>query len=140
MPVRSDPASATQKWVTNLSNATAAMTAGANRVQTAPGQLAAAAADKWLMRVQQAKAKFASRVGAVSLDQWKTAYTTYGVQRVASGAQAKQGKMAAFQADWLAYLAANQGKIDRMPNVTLEDGINKATAQIRLNAAFKRSG
>jgi hypothetical protein len=140
MPVRSDPATATQKWVTNLSNATTAMTAGANRVQTAPGQLAAAAADKWLTKVQAAKAKFAARVGAVTLDQWKTAYTTYGVQRVASGAQAKQGKMQSFQTDWLNYLSANQGKVDRMPSVTLEDGIAKATAQIRLNAAFKRTG
>lgn len=139
MPVRSDAASATSKWVTNLSNASAAMTAGAQRVQTSPGQLAAAAADKWLAKVTQAKAKFAARVGSVTLDQWRTAYTTYGVQRVASGAQAKQGKMAAFQADWLAYLGNNMGKIDRMPTVTLEDGINKAIAQIRLNAGFKRT-
>jgi hypothetical protein len=139
MPVRSDAASATSKWVTNLSNASAAMTAGAQRVQTSPGTLAAAAADKWLAKVTQAKAKFAARVGSVTLDQWRTAYTTYGVQRVASGAQAKQGKMAAFQADWLAYLGNNMGKVDRMPTVTLEDGINKAIAQIRLNAAFKRS-
>ena len=139
MPVRSDPQTATAKWVTNLSNATAAMTAGANRVQVAPGAAAAAAADKWLMKVQAAKAKFAARVGSVSLEQWRTAYTTYGVQRVASGAQAKQGKMAAFQADWLAYLGNNMGKVDRMPTVTLEDGINKAIAQIRLNAAFKRT-
>ncbi|HEY6278444.1 MAG TPA: hypothetical protein VIX86_19185 [Streptosporangiaceae bacterium] len=140
MPVRSDPASATAKWVTNLSNATTAMTNGANRVTVSPGVAAAAAADKWLSKVTQAKSKFAARVGSVTLDQWKTAYTTYGVQRVASGAQAKQGKMLSFQTDWMAYLSANQGKIDRMASTTLEDGIAKATAQIRLNAAFKRSG
>jgi hypothetical protein len=138
MPVRSDAQSATSKWVANLSNATAAMTAGAQRVQTSPGQLAAQAADKWLAKVTQAKAKFAARVGSVSLQQWQQAYTTYGVTRVASGAQAKQGKMQAFQQDWLSYLQANMGTIDKMPTVTLEDGVAKAVAQIRLNAKFKR--
>jgi hypothetical protein len=140
VPVRSDPQTATSKWVNNLSNATAAMTAGANRVTTSPGAAAAAAADKWLAKVTQAKAKFAARVGSVTLQQWQTAYTTYGVQRVASGANAKQGKMLAFQQDWQAYLQANMSKIDRMPTVTLQDGIAKAVAQIQLNAAFKRSG
>lgn len=140
MPVRSDPQTATSKWVSNLSNATAAMTAGANRVTTSPGTSAAAAADKWLAKVTQAKDKFKARVGSVTLQQWQTAYTTYGVQRVASGAQAKQGKMLAFQQDWQAYLQANMAKIDRMPTVTLQDGIAKAVAQIQLNAAFKRSG
>lgn len=138
MPVRSDAQAATQKWVTNLSNATAAMTAGANRVTQSPGAAAAAAADKWLSRVTASKPKFIARVGAVTTDQWRTAYTTYGIQRVASGAQAKQGKMLSFQTDWLNYLQANMGKIDRMPTVTLQDGINKVIAQIQLNAQFKR--
>lgn len=140
MPVRSDAASATSKWVTNLGNATAAMTAGAQRVTVSPGQSAAAAADKWLAKVTQAKDKFKARVGSVTLADWQQAYTTYGVQRVASGATAKQGKMLAFQQDWLAYLANKMPAIDKMPSTTLEDGINKAIAQIRLNAAFKRSG
>ena len=139
MPVRSDPQAATAKWVANLSNSTAAMTAGAQRLQTSPGASAAAAADKWLAKVTQAKDKFKARVGSVTLSQWQQAFTTYGVSRVASGAQAKQGKMAAFQADWLAYLQANMGTIDKMPTTTLEDGVAKAVAQIRLNAKFKRS-
>lgn len=140
MPVRSDAQAATAKWLANLSNANAAMTAGANRVTVSPGASAAAAADKWLAKVTQAKEKFRSRVGAVTLQQWQNAYTTYGVQRVASGAQAKQGKMLAFQQDWLTYLQANMGKIDRMPTTTLADGVAKAVAQIQLNAAFKRGG
>lgn len=140
MPVRSDPQQATTKWLNNLSNATAAMTAGANRVTVSPGVAAAAAADKWLARVTASQAKYKARVGSVTLQQWQQAYTTYGVQRVASGAQAKQGKMLAFQQDWQAYLSANMAKIDRMPTTTLQDGINKAVAQIQLNAQFKRSG
>ena len=140
MPVRSDPQAATSKWLQNLSNSSAAMTAGANRVTVSPGVAAAAAADKWLARVTAAAPKFKARVGSVTLQQWQQAYTTYGVQRVAAGAQAKQGKMLAFQQDWQTFLAANMAKIDRMPTTTLQDGINKAVAQIQLNASFKRSG
>jgi hypothetical protein len=140
MPLRSDPQSATQKWLTNLSGATAAMTAGAQRLQVSPGASAAAAGDKWLARVTQAKPKFVARVGAVTLEQWRTAYTTYGINRVASGAQAKQGKVLAFQTEWQNFLSSNMAKIDRMPTTTLADSVAKAVAQIQLNASFKRSG
>lgn len=138
MPVRSDAQAATNKWVNNLQNAQAAMTAGAARVTVSPGQQAAAAADKWLARVTAAKQKFIDRVGSVSVDQWRNAYTTYGIPRVAQGANAKQSKMLAFQQDWLQYLSNNMSKIDRMPTTTLADSINKMVAQVQLNAAYKR--
>lgn len=140
MPVRSDPQAATAKWVSAMQNATPQITRGVAAVTVSPGQLAAQAADKWLAKVTQAKAKFAARVGSVSLQDWQNAMTQYGIPRIAQGATAKQGKMQAFQTEWLAFLQANQGKIDRMPTNTIEDGIAKVTQQIRLNASFRRSG
>jgi hypothetical protein len=140
MPVRSDPQAATQKWVTNLSNAQQAMTRGVAAVQVSPGQLAAAAADKWLMKVQQSRDKFARRVGSVTLGDWQNAMTTYGIPRVAQGASAKQGKMQSFMAEYLPFLQSGVAAIDRMPKNTLEDGINRAVAMIRYNAGFQRRG
>ena len=140
MPIRSDPATATQRWVTNLSNSTQAMTAGVNRVTVSPGQSAARAADKWLAKVSQAKDKYARRVGSVTLADWQNSMTSYGIGRVAQGAQAKQGKMQSFMSDYLPYLAAGVSKIDSMPKNTLEDGINRAVAMIRHNAGFQRKG
>jgi hypothetical protein len=139
MPVRSDPQAATQKWVTNLSNATQAMTRGVAAVQQSPGALAAAAADKWLMKVQQSRDKFARRVGSVSLAEWQNAMTSYGIPRVAQGANAKQAKMQSFMQEYLPFLQAGVAAIDRMPKNTLEDGINRAVAMIRYNAGFQRS-
>ncbi len=138
MPVRADAASATAKWVSGLQNATQAMQRGVDAVQRSPGELAAAAADKWLMKVTASRDKFARRVGAVSLGDWQNAMRNYGIGRVAQGAQAKQGKMQAFQTEFLQHLQAGSATIDRMPKVTLEDGIAKAVAQIRHNAAFVR--
>lgn len=138
MPVRSTPQAATAKWVANISAATDRMTTGAQSVQTAPGQLAAAAADKWLARVTASKAKFAANVGAVSLQSWQNSYINIGVPRVAQGANAKQGKMLNFMNQWLPYLQTGVATIDKMPSVTLQDGIARATAMIQYNAKFKR--
>lgn len=138
MPVRSNPQAATAKWVQNLSAASDRMTAGANAVTKAPGQAAAAAADKWLQRVTQAKQKFATNVAAVSLESWKQSYIQIGVPRVAQGAQAKQNKMLDFQTQFLPFLQRGVATIDAMPNVTLEDGIARASAMIRYNAKFKK--
>lgn len=138
MPVRSTPQAATTKWVNNLSAATDRMTAGAQAVQTAPGQLAAAAADKWLARVTAAKAKFAANVSAVSLQSWQNSYINIGIPRVAQGANAKQGKMLNFMNQWLPYLQTGVATIDKMPSVTLQDGIARATAMITYNSKFKR--
>lgn len=138
MPVRATPQSATAKWVSNLSGATERMTAGANSVTTAPGQLAAAAADKWLARVTASKAKFAANVSKVSLQSWQNSYINIGIPRVAQGAQAKQDKMQAFMADFLPYLANGVAQIDKMPSTTLQDGIARATAMITYNAKYRR--
>lgn len=138
MPVRSTPQQAVDKWRTNISAATDRMTAGANAVQEAPGLAAARAADKWLARVTAAKDKFKTNVAAVSLASWQNSYINIGIPRVAQGANAKQGKVLAFQSQWLPYLQTGVATIDKMPSVTLEDGIARATAMIRYNAKFKR--
>ena len=140
MPVRSNPQAATAKWVQNLSAATDRMTAGAQAVQKAPGLAAAAAADKWLQRVTQSKAKFASRVASVSLQSWQQSYINVGIPRVAQGANAKQGKMQAFMEEFIPYLQRGIATIDNMPSTTIEDGIARATAMIRYNAKFTRGG
>ena len=139
MPVRSDPQAATQKWVTNLSNSTTAITRGVQAVSVAPGAKAAAASGKWLAKVTQSEAKYKARVGSVSLSDWQTSMTQVGIPRIAQGATAKQNKMQSFMTDYLGYLNTKLPAIDAMPSNTLEDGINKAVAMIRANAGFKRS-
>lgn len=116
------------------------MTAGANAVTVAPGQAAAAAADKWLAKVTAAKAKFAANVAAVSLQSWQQSYVNIGIPRVSQGAQAKKDKFTSFMSEFLPYLQSGVSQIEKMPNVTLQDGINRATAMITYNSKFKRSG
>lgn len=138
MPVRANPQTATQKWVTNLGAATDQMTRGAQAVTVAPGQKAAAAADKWLQKLNASKPKFIANVQAVSLQSWQNSYINIGIPRVSQGAQAKQAKFQAFMSDFLPYLSNGVAQIDKMPNVTLQDGINRATAMITYNSKYRR--
>lgn len=138
MPVRATPEMAVAKWVTNLSASSERMQQGALAVTKAPGAAAAAAKSKWLARVTASADKFAQNVGRVTLESWQNSYINIGIPRVAQGAQAKQGKMLAFQQQFLPYLKAGVAQIDQMPSVTVEDGIARATAMIRYNSKFRR--
>lgn len=131
-----DPQSGTAKWVNNLSNATSSITDGVNKVSVAPGQLAAAQVNTWLARIQQSAQKWANNVGAVSLASWKESMINVGIPRIAQGAQAKQSKYLAFAQKFYPYVEQGQAQVKAMPKVTLQDGINRAVAMIKHNAAY----
>ena len=140
MPVRSDPQTATDRWVSGMQGATTAMQRGVAAVTVSPGQKAAAAADKWLAKVTQSRDKFARRVGSLQLGDWQASMQNYGISRASQGAGQKKSKFLSFQTEFLPYLQAGVAKIDAMPKNTLEDGIARAVAMIQYNAAFQRKG
>ena len=129
---------ATAKWLTRLSGASQQITDGVNGVTVAPGTKAAAAKDLWANRVMAAKDKWANRVGAVSLSEWQQSMINVGIPRIATGAQAKQGKMQDFMAQFLPYLDTGVSKINAMPKGDINASIARAAAMIQHNAAFKR--
>lgn len=137
---RVTPEQAAAKWQTRLSGATQQITDGVNRVNRAPGAAAAQNKAAWLARVTASADKWARNVSAVSLEDWKAKMTTVGIPRIAQGAQANVGKVQSFQAAFLPYLDQGVARVKAMPNATLEDGIARATAMIRHNANFRRSG
>jgi len=118
------------KWGTNLSNASPYITSGVQRVQTAPGVSAAAAADRMLAGVTQAvtSGKWASKVSAVSLQQWQQAMTQKGIPRIAQGVtSAKQNKVAVIT-QLLQNVDAAVGAVQSLPKGGLAQGIARATA------------
>lgn len=131
-----DPASATSKWVANLSAATQHIQAGVQGVTVAPGQKAAQAVQLWLSRIQQSAQKWQKNVAAVDLPTWQNAMIEYGIPRIAQGAQAKQGKYQAFATKFFPYLAQGVAKVKAMPKNSLADSINRAVTMIQHNAAY----
>lgn len=138
MPVRTSPEQATSKWVGRLQTETQDIQAGVQRVQVAPGQLAAQKHDKWLAAVNESAAKWRRNVGRVSLESWRASMINIGVPRVAQGAQAKQAKYQAFAAEFFPHLERGVQLVGQMSDTTFEDRIARAVAMMRHNREFKR--
>jgi hypothetical protein len=88
-----NPGAAAQAWASRLGAATQAYTDGVNGVTVAPGQLAAAAGDRWLANTTNALPRFKANSAAVQLPAWQNAAVSKGAPRLASGASAAQPKM-----------------------------------------------
>lgn len=135
---RVDPGAAAQKWSSRLSGATTEITAGVNKVTQAPGQQAAAKADKWFQNVTAAKDKWKRNVASVSVDDWKQSMTNIGIPRIAQGAQAKQGKYTAFASSFYPHLDAGTAKVNAMPDTTFDQRIARMVAMATHNHSYKR--
>jgi hypothetical protein len=88
-----NPTAAAQAWASRLGAATQAYTDGVNGVTIAPGQLAAAAGDRWLANTTSALPRFKANSAAVQLGTWQQAAASKGAPRLASGAAAAQPKV-----------------------------------------------
>ena len=116
------------------------MVKGVQNVTEAPGIKAANKADKMLTNLTAAvqSGRWAKRVGAVSLTDWQTAMTTKGAQRLAAGVEAGKGKMEQFASELIPFQDDLSKKIAALPDLTLEDSINRATQWMRGMAQFKK--
>jgi hypothetical protein len=139
MTVRGTPAEVQAKWASRTAAASGEWVAGVNRVTQAPGQAAAAAADKWLMAVTNSKDKFRTRVGAVTLEAWKAA-TAASQARLADGVNRKKDKVGAFMAQFLPFASQVSDRVRAMPSTTFEDRIARMVANARGLAEFRRTG
>lgn len=106
MAVKTSAADAVANWQSGFSGATTKYTAGVNAVTVAPGQLAAQQKAAYVANVQAQANVWATKTSAVSLEAWKSATTTIGAQRLATGAQKGATKMAAFMNNFLPVLSS----------------------------------
>lgn len=134
------PDAAAAKWAANLGAATAGIRAQVMAVTEAPGAAAARQKTLWLQRVTASADKWARRVSSVTLQQWQDAMVNKGIDRIASGAQQAQPKMASFMQEFLPYVDSGVAQIKSMPKGGVEQGVARAAAMIRHNAAFVRKG
>jgi hypothetical protein len=124
------PQQVSQKWLTNFQSAGTAMQQGVQAVQQAPGAKAAQAVQLWITRLQAAQAKWANRVGAVTLQEWQQAMINLGIPRAQQGAQEKQSRYTAFITQYLQFLQTAVAQVQAMPKGTLQQSIARASAMI----------
>lgn len=137
-----DPKAIAEKFVRRTQAASQDMVNGVNQVTVNPAQQAIAKEDKlknnWLESVNSGK--WRRGMQSVTLDAWKESMIKKGAPRVAAGVQSAQGKMEQFYSELLPYQDQGLQKLAQMPDMTLEDSINKAVTWMRHMSNFKRRG
>lgn len=135
-----DPNAIATKWAQRLAGATTDIQNGVMAVTVAPTQQAAKKQDKWLAGIQRAAINGTWQAGLnkVSLSDWQTAMIQKGLPRVGQGATAAQPKMASFMTKLLPFQQQLQSQIAGMPDLTLDDNIQRMNTFIRGMATFKK--
>lgn len=134
------PSESREKWARNLKSAVPDIQSGVGRVTEAPGKKAAAKADKMLANLTKSvqDGTWASRVGSITLEEWKDAMLNKGIGRIAAGVDGASAKVEDFFDQLFAYQAGIQAKLKTMPDLTLEDSINRMTTWVRDMAKFSK--
>lgn len=137
---RVTPAQFQEKHARRLKGAIEDMRTGINNVTQAPGAQAAKKADKMLANLTTAvtSGKWAANVGKVTLDEWKDKMLNKGLGRVATGIDAASAKVTAFAEKLLPAVDAAAAKVKSMPDLTIEDSINRVGTFIREMSKFKK--
>ncbi len=125
--VNMNPAEISEKWNRRTKAAVSDVQAGIQRVTESPAQKAVAKAAK--MKANLVKSiddgTWAKRLGSVTLEEWKTKTAQKVGERLSGGVDGAMNKRAKFDS-WLVGTLNNVlPKIDSMPDMTLEDSVNR---------------
>lgn len=128
-----------EKWGRRLKQSTQDIERGVRRVDEAPTSRAADRIDKmrqnFLASLDSGKTERALR--RVSLSDWQEATTGKGLQRIAAGVDGARDKVRGVARQLLDYEEQLMQEVDDMPDVTLDDSINKMVAFVRGMADFE---
>lgn len=129
-----------EKHARRLKAATPDMQAGVERVTENPAEKAAAKQDKMRTNINKAidSGKWAAGLKRTDLAGWKSKMINKGIPRVAAGIDEAQDKVVSFASDLLPYQDRLKGEVDKMPDVTLEDNIQRMTHFVRGMSKFTR--
>lgn len=129
-----------EKHARRLKGAVEDVRRGIDRVTENPCEKAAAKQDKMLTNLTAAvtAGKWAAGLKRVSLEDWKKKARDIGVNRIAAGIDGAKDKVVAFAEVLLPHIDRGKEKIKAMPDVTLDDSINRMTSFCRYMATMKR--
>ena len=137
---RVTPEEYTEKYSRRIKSSLSDIKAGVNKVTTNPMEQAAAKADKMKERLVASidSGKWQRGLRAVSLEEWKSKLIDKGIPRISAGVDAAKGKITSFAEKLLPYVDEGSAKVKNMPDLTLEDSINRMSTFIRHMADFKK--
>lgn len=127
------------KHAARLKASTGEIQKNVQAVTTAPGVQAAKKADKMLTNITAAvtSGRWGRRVASVSLTDWQNAMITKGIPRISSGIDAAAPKVEAFFTAFFPHLEKIEAEVKAMPDLTLDDNINRMVHAVRRASEFK---
>jgi len=134
------PQEAADNWGSGLRGASEKIRRGVDRVSDSPTKKAASKSEKWRQAVssEDALQKFQSNLESVSLQDWKTAFKNTGISRISSGVDKGQNNMEEFMGQLLPHIESGQQKLEGMPDLTLDDSVQRMTEFVRHMASFSK--
>ena len=134
-----DPKIIARKQVDRLKGATAAMEEGVKNVTRNPAEEAIKKKDKMRANILRAidNGTWEAGLRSVTLEGWKQDMLTRGIPRVGEGAEQSIGKIEEFHTQQQAYLESYLPNLRAMPDLTLQDNINRAVANIQAMSKFR---
>lgn len=129
-----------EKHARRLKAATEDMRKGVEAVTEAPTAKAAKKMDKLRTNLLKAidSGKMERALKAVTLEEWKRKMVEVGIGRVSSGIDGAAAKVENFAAQLLPHIDKLKSEVDRMPDVTLDDSINRMVSFTRGMAKFEK--
>jgi hypothetical protein len=114
---------------------------GVDSVTESPTKKAVAKKDKLKANWNKAidDGKWADACEAVSVDEWKKKTKEKGGMRYAAGVEAAKDDIVAFHEEFGSFLDGHMATIDKLPDATPEQRIQKMVANARGIATFKRT-
>ena len=128
-----------EKQARNLKNSLPDIRMGIERVSQAPGQQAAAAQQRMKDNLHRSidDGRWAAKVSGVSLEDWKQAALTKGVDRIAQGIDQAHNKQVIMAGRLLSAVDSSAAKVRQMPKGTIQDSIARMTAFVEDMHKFK---
>lgn len=125
--VKLSPDQISEKWARRTKAAVTDIQAGIDRVTEAPGAKAVAKQAKMKQNLLKSidDGTWAKRLGEVSLEDWKTKTRAKVAERLSGGVDGAAAKRAKFDNYLVGTLNNVLPKIAEMPDMTLEDSVNR---------------
>lgn len=137
---RLTPTQFADKQATRLKGAAQEIRAGIEAVTEAPTRKAAMKKEKFRQNLNAAidSGRWERNLNAVTVEDWKDAMLNKGVGRISAGIDGARGKVIAFAEKLLPFQDSLRKDVEKMPDLTLEDRINRATQFMRGMSKFKK--
>jgi len=138
--VKVTPEEYAEKWARRLKGARVDIERGIKRVKENPAEKAIAKKDKFVTRLNEAinEGRWEAGLEKVKLEDWKKAMTEKALPRLSSGVDASVDKMTSVGRELLPYIESVQEEIKSMPDLTLDDAIERAKRWIQRMAEYKK--